>query len=106
MRIVCNSTTLIALARIGQLNILERVVKSLVIPSAVYNDVVIKGIGKPGMIEVREAKWIEKKDVSDQKLVMRLNAMLGHGESEAIALAKETRADLVILDDDKAGKWP
>ena len=35
---------------------------------------------------------------------MKLNATLGRGESEAIALAKEVKADLVILDDEKARK--
>ncbi|GAG32914.1 unnamed protein product, partial [marine sediment metagenome] len=48
--------------------------------------------------------WIEKRDVSDQELVMRLNFILGLGESEAIALAKEIKADLIVLDDDKARK--
>lgn len=104
MKVVSNSSTLIALARINHLDILEKVVKKLIIPPAVYDDIVIKGAGKSGAIEVREAKWIEKRNVSDQELVMRLNSILGLGESEAIALAKEIKADLVILDDDKARK--
>ncbi len=104
MKVVSNSSTLIALARINHLDILEKVVKKLIIPSAVYDDIVIKGAGRSGAIEVREAKWIEKRNVSDQELVMRLNSILGLGESEAIALAKEIKADLLILDDDKARK--
>ncbi len=104
MKVVCNSSTLIALARINHLDILEKVVKNLIIPSAVYDDIVIKGAGRLGAIEVGEAKWIEKRDVSDQELVIRLNSILGLGESEAIALAKEIKADLIVLDDDKARK--
>lgn len=104
MRVVCNSSTVIALVRIGHLDILEKVAKSLIIPPAVYEDIVIKGAGRPGAAEVREAKWIEKRNVSDRELVMRLNAILGLGESEAIALAKEIKADLIILDDEKARK--
>lgn len=86
MKVVCNSSTLIALARINRLDILEKVVKSLIIPSAVYDDIVIKGTGRPGTAEIREAKWIEKRNVSDTELVTRLNSILGLGESEAIAL--------------------
>ena len=36
--------------------------------------------------------------------MMKLNSILGLGESEAIALAKEIKADLIVLDDDKARK--
>lgn len=104
MKIVSNSSTLVALARISHLDILEKAVKRLIIPSAVYEDIVIKGAGRPGAAEVKEAKWIEKRNVSDHALVMRLNAILGRGESEAIALAKEIKADLIILDDEKARK--
>jgi len=102
LKVVCNSSTLIALARIGHLDIMEKIVGDLSIPYAVYEDVAIKGTGHPGALEVREAKWIEKINVSDRKLVLRLNASLGLGESEAIALAKEIKADLIILDDEKA----
>ena len=102
MKVVSNSSTLIALARINHLDILEKVVKKLIIPPAVYDDIVIKGAG--GSAEIRQAKWIEKRNVSDQEMVMRLNSILGLGESEAIALAKEIKADLIILDDDKARK--
>jgi len=64
----------------------------------------LKSYSRPGASQVREAKWIEKRNVSDQELVMRLNSVLGLGESEAIALAKEIKADLIVLDDDKARK--
>lgn len=104
MKVVCNSSTVIALARISRLDILEKVVKSLMIPPAVYDDIVTKGAGRPGAAEVKEAKWIEKRNVSERELVMKLNVTLGRGESEAIALAKEVKADLVILDDEKARK--
>lgn len=104
MNAVCDSSTLIALAKIGHLDILKKVVKNLIIPPSVYEEVVIKGAGKSGSDEIRKAKWIEKREVSDRELVMRLNTILDLGESEAIALAKEIRADLIILDDDKARK--
>lgn len=104
MKIVCNSSTIIAIARIGRLDILEKVAKSIVIPPAVYEEVVIKGTNRPGVIEVREAKWIKRRDVSDRELAKRLNIILDPGESEAIVLAKEINADLIILDDDKARK--
>lgn len=104
MKIVCDSSALIVLARIGRLDILEKMVKALLIPQAVYEDIVVKGASRAGEIEVRKAKWIEKRNVSNRELVRKLNVSLGLGESEAIALAKEIKADLIILDDQKARK--
>lgn len=104
MNTVCDSSTLIALAKIGHLKILKKIVKNLIIPPSVYEEVVIKGAGKSGSAEIGKAQWIEKRQASDRELVMRLNSILHYGESEAIALAKEIRADLIILDDDKARK--
>jgi uncharacterized protein len=100
--VVCDASTLIALARIGQLDILEQIEAQVVIPMAVYEEVVIKGVGKPGADEIREASWIGTHAVSDRDVVAQFRAVLGTGESEAIALAKELAADLIILDDEDA----
>lgn len=104
MKVVCNSSTLIALARIGHLDILQKQVGVLVIPRAVYEDVVIKGVGKTGAAEVKEAKWIKKGEATDRESVQKLNTILDLGESEAIVLAKEIKADMIILDEQKARK--
>ena len=54
MKIVCDSSALIVLARIGRLDILEKMVKTLLIPQAVYEDIVVKGASRAGEIEVRK----------------------------------------------------
>jgi predicted nucleic acid-binding protein len=99
---VCDASTLIALARIGQLDILAQVGEQVVIPVAVYDEVVVKGAGKPGSDEVQQALWIETRDVADRNVVAQFRTVLGAGESEAIALAKESAAELIILDDQDA----
>ena len=102
MNVVCDASTLIALARIGQLDILIRVGARVMIPRVVYEEVVVKGVGKPGADEIRDASWIETHEVADRDVVARFRAILDAGESEAIALAKEVEADLIILDDEEA----
>ncbi len=72
------------------------------IPRGVYEEVVVKGVGKPGADEIRDASWIETHEVADRDVVARFCAILHAGESEAIALAKEIEADLIILDDEEA----
>jgi hypothetical protein len=69
--VACDASTLIALTRIGQLEILERTGAQVVIPRAVYEEVVVRGEGKPGAIEVSEAAWIETREVTDHSIVAR-----------------------------------
>ena len=99
MRIVCNSTVLIALSRIEHLWLLEKLFGRLIIPTAVYTDVVKRGSGKPGARDVAEAGWIHAEQVRDTSFVEELSSVLHRGEAEAIALAKEIGANLIILDD-------
>jgi len=96
--VVCDASTLIALARIGQLEILERTGAQVVIPRAVYEEVVVQGEGKPGATEVSEAAWVETREVTDHSIVARFRMVLDAGESEAIALAQEVDADLLSDD--------
>ena len=63
---------------------------------AVYDEVVVKGAGKPGSDEVWQASWIETREVANRNVAAQFRTILGTGESEAIALAKESEADLII----------
>ena len=51
MKIVSNSTPLIALSRINELDLLRIIFSSIIVPSAVYNEVVLDGAGRPGVKE-------------------------------------------------------
>jgi uncharacterized protein len=44
-------------------------------------------------------EWIEVKQVSNKDFVNRYNEVLDSGESEALALAKELNADVVLIDE-------
>jgi len=102
LKVVCDASTLIALARIGQFETLERTGAQVVIPRAVYKEVVVQGEGKPGATEVSAAAWIETREVTDHSIVARFRIVLDAGESGAIALAQEVDAALIILDDEEA----
>jgi len=67
MRVVSNSTPLIALSRIGKLDILRVVFGTIAIPEAVFNEVVKKGASRPGANEVRDAAWISVKQVKSKR---------------------------------------
>jgi len=102
LQIVSNSTILIALSRIGHLWLLEKLFNELIIPQAVYIDVVVKGAGKPGSKDVADAEWIRVFNVKDTEALDEFLSIIHRGEAEAIELALELGVDLIILDDDIA----
>lgn len=99
MTLVVDSSSLIALARIGRLDLFRQLATTVYVPQAVHDEVAIKGRGRPGSSEVTQAEWITVSSVKDAASVGSLCQNLGRGESEAIVLAKETQADFVVLDD-------
>ncbi len=55
----------------------------------------------PGTLEVQTASWLEVRAVVNREVVERLQSevRLDPGESEAIALALELNADLLLIDE-------
>ena len=99
MILVLDSSALIALARIGRMDLLQQLARRVYIPEAVYAEVVGRGQGRMGSAEVSQASWLAVTRVQDQAEVSRLRAQVGRGEAEAIILAREIQADFVVLDD-------
>jgi predicted nucleic acid-binding protein len=55
-----------------------------------------------GSVEVQTFEWIQKTEVVNRALVTALELELHSGEAEAIALAIELNADLLLLDERQA----
>lgn len=91
---ISNSTPLICLAKIKQLELLKNLFDKIIIPESVMKEVMIEG--KPGFSVLSTAikeGWIR---VENPKKSLNIN--LGKGENDAIALAKEKNDDLIIDD--------
>lgn len=99
MIVVANAGPLIALAQIGHFNLLRSLYGELRIPLAVRDEVVASGRGRPGGVEVSAAAWIHIVGVRDTTAVQLLRERLDAGESEAIVLAIELEADLLLIDE-------
>lgn len=99
---MADSSCLIGLSKIRRLDILHRLFGGILIPSAVYQEVVVRGAGRSGADEVAQADWIETRPITDQLALKALRLNLGAGESEAMILAAECAADFLILDDWRA----
>ncbi|MCI0529595.1 MAG: DUF3368 domain-containing protein, partial [Nitrospira sp.] len=87
---VTNSTCLIALERIGKLNLLSQVFTTVFVPPAVQAE-----FGIP-------VDWLTVKNIQNPAVIAALKTQLDEGEAEAIALAMELGKVFVILDDKKA----
>ena len=102
MRVICDAAVLIGLAKIGKLNLLEKLYEKIYIPRGVYNEVVVRGRSRPGAEEIDQAKWVGRIKVKDWTAVNLLVSEFGQGESEVLVLGKELKADWLILDDARA----
>ena len=99
MNIVSDSSPLIALAKIGRLNLLEH---EIVVPKAVFEE-----ITRSRREYARKLyKWGKNRVsvVNNRQAVEYLELVLDRGEAEVIVLAEELRADAVLIDDLKARK--
>src|SRR5688500_7055572 len=96
MSIVSDAGPILSFARANRLDLLHQVVGALVIPDAVYADIVVQGASRPGSSELQAASWITRESVQDRSLVDQLPARLHLGEREAIALAKERGSALLV----------
>jgi len=96
VKIVSDAGPILTFARAGCLDILRRVAGELIIPAAVVEDIAGHGAGRAGAEEVQRGAWIKRGQVRDRSLMEQLSRKLDLGEREALALAKEMGAALLI----------
>ena len=99
MIVISNTSPIVNLAAVGQLGLLQKLYEKVLIPQAVYRELTVAGAGQPGAMEVQTLVWIESGQVTDRVLVAALCTEIDEGEAEAIALAVEQKADLLLLDE-------
>lgn len=103
-RVVVNSTPLLVLGNIGQLDILRRMYGNIVIPEAVYREVTEKDdAASQALLAAKD--WIEVQTIRNPDEYALYRARLHAGEVETMILAQqEPAADIVVLDDNAARK--
>jgi len=105
IKVICNSSPIIGLAKIERLDIIEKLYREIIVPEAVFDELITKGRDKDKTTAIN--KLIDKnivivQKVKNRELIRALRKDLDYGESEVIALAVELQADLVILDEKDA----
>ena len=98
-KVISNSTPLIILSKICELEILKKLYGEIIIPRAVFEEVTIKSDA------IKNLSWIKILEVQDKTDRKIYQAKLHDGEVEVMMLAKEISADLLIIDDNAAKKF-
>lgn len=96
--VISNTTPIISLALVGQLDLFAKLYGEVVIPLAVAEEIQAGGKNRPGFLEFQQATWFKQIPLADPRRASLLSD-LDRGEAEVIALAQEINAHLVIIDE-------
>lgn len=91
MIIVADTSPIMNLAVIGHMDILQHLYEEISIPEGVRKELMAVHIDLP--------HWINVHPVAERKVVDSLLMELDFGEAEAIALANDLKADLLLIDE-------
>ena len=103
MIVISDTTPLISLLKIGRLDLLEKLFGKVLIPCAVYRELTIDERFKTEADQLRHKKFIIIQPVKsmDSVSILKRATGLDQGESEAIVLTDEIKADLLLMDEAK-----
>jgi predicted nucleic acid-binding protein len=96
MRVVVNTSPLIALDRIGRLSLLQELYGQIIRPQAVLDELRAGQSLLPASSPLLTSPWIIT-EPNPSEMVLRKE--LGAGETAALTVAHNSKADLLILDD-------
>ena len=103
-KVVVNTTPLIALSHVDQLDILKKLYGEIIIPEAVYRELSVKAESICKKAVDRSLEWIRVESIKNQMAKTMYKTQLHDGEVEVMILSKEIVADVVIIDDANAKK--
>lgn len=102
MIVVSDASPIIGLSAVGALDLLRQLYGQIIVPEVVLREVERGGLERPGGSELRSADWIVVRSAGRSSLTAALTGELDLGEAEALALAIEISADLVLIDERRA----
>ncbi len=104
MTLVSNTSPISNLAKVKQLELMYQLYGVILIPNAVYDELLDERAGETVITAVQSADWLEIHSVQNQKLVNQLSDRVNVGEAEAIALAVEVKAARLLIDERLGGQ--
>jgi predicted nucleic acid-binding protein len=99
MKVIVNATPIIAISAINKLELINQLFDEVIIPHAVYEEVVIQGAKKTGAIDLQNADWIQIEKLTSKTTIEPLLLGLDQGELEVIQLGLLINPDFVVIDE-------
>lgn len=102
-RAVINAGPLVALSLAGRLDLLSALFREFWIPEAVFREVTVAGLGRPGADSLANGHWaahVHSSPESDPLLIAELDL----GEAAVISLARANAPCMVIIDEKRGRK--
>ncbi|MBI4755325.1 MAG: DUF3368 domain-containing protein [Betaproteobacteria bacterium] len=97
-RAVVNAGPLVALSLAGRLDLLPALFREFWIPEAVFREVAVAGLGRPGAAALSDSAWAERIRPAPEPDPL-LVAELDPGEAAVISLARASIPCMAIIDE-------
>lgn len=103
MIVVSDTTPLISFLKIERLDLLEKLFGDVLIPEAVFQELIADGRFKQEADQIKQKQFIIVQPIKNPESVSVLKRATGldQGESEAIVLTDEMNADILLMDEAK-----
>ena len=103
MIVIADTTPLISLMKIGRLDLIFHLFGEIMIPKAVFDELVYNSRFPEESRQMKESSFIKTVVVEDIKSVelLRRSTGLDAGESEAIILSDKLKASILLMDEVK-----
>lgn len=101
MIVISDTSPFIALLNINKIEILHTLYGKIIIPNAVREELFRNEFNQKSILELLGKDYVQVFNLTDRILYHSLIQYLDAGESEAIALAVELNADLLLIDEKK-----
>lgn len=102
MVVISDTSVISNLLRINHLFLLPIIFGQATIPPAVEQE--LGRMSEPVPFSLSDHPWLQVQPLNDYQIASQLRLQLDPGESEAIALAEEFHADLLLIDEAKGRK--
>jgi hypothetical protein len=100
--VVCDTTVLLYLARIEQIELLPSLFASIYVPEPVITELDMGRLLRRDTVDPRELDWATRVSVTPSELDALPSNRLGAGERAVLAYARAYECDIVGLDDFQA----
>lgn len=99
MIVISDTTALSNLIQINELELLQKIYFEIRIPAYVHRELLVLEELGIQISEILDKEWIHVEEVENTPLLEKIILELDRGEAEAIVLALESKADLILIDE-------